>query len=459
MAKKFSTAQAMEFLGMDENGIKSLLDSRKLKSESAGGKTYISEDSLLRYRLAVMKGAPPRSNPDWSILDDKQYMTCLFDLIHLLNLDLSTRMEASLKKAVDNQDRLSIFISQKLENLKKILTSLTESGGVDRGDNGPLKERLDRLNELTPIRDNLEEVTDQIGSMESIITELNRFLGEEAETLKTIKNSALHGNESRPDQTDIKALIDGITEKMSEQNQLITSLVTRINYMESDLSRGLEKATGDLTGEITSSYEDRMEENKLIQHQIVNSLKDIQDRLTMNPPAESENFAPYLEKILEILEESREERGRIWEQLDMLADRLQDTTPRLGISSGDPRTLESQVIERLKEENTRISMQKDKILRENMEIRQELKNIQSGMKPDRRIQQMMAEMEDIQREKEELKHNLDEEKKEKSDMAQHLKKENRELSEALAMEKHQREKERMELEQLKAQLQKKKWWE
>jgi len=163
------------------------------------------------------------------------------------------------------------------------------------------------------------------------------------------------------------------------------------------------------------------------------------------------------------LEDTRAEQEHVSNKIEQLSGLVIQISSRDGVEP-IPST-DSRHTEKMKIENNRLRKLTDRLKRENVELNNKVKSLYTrGVEGARaeKLQNAMQEkdrlLEECYNEKKKLQDQLDKERRDKYEIIQKYETEKKELIDTLALERIQREKDRAELELLRAESRKKKWW-
>ena len=341
-----------------------------------------------------------------------------------------------------------------------------------------LVSKLDKLNSevknvsagdinsyLPAIREALEDTFTYLNQLRSDIESLKKniqlqdpsFLGEKFEEIREFLTSPDTVIEGIP--RIEKALKDSI----SSQRKTLDEVNKKLEVLYDAMRRMYEEqGDSESIGKVQKLFSKKLEETQQLEYQLVQSFQEMQEIFNQGYSVGGES---YVQEIVKALEETRSDQEKISLKIEQLSSMLQKSQ---GITPpADTRPLpDIKIVDQMRKENSRMRQLTEKLKRENVDLNNQLKQVYSrgGIDTARldQLQNAMGEkdrlLEECYKEKVKLKDDLEKEKRDKYEIIQKYETEKKELIDTLALERIQREKDRAELELLRAESRKKKWW-
>lgn len=363
-----------------------------------------------------------------------------------------------------------------MESHQKAQSALT---GMDPASGKLLSDKLDRiigeikkinsLNDingyLPALKQTLEETFSYMNTLKEDIESLKdniklqdpEFFGSKFEEIKNFLISPGRALEALP------KIEQNLKQTVNESREVLGALKQRMDYIYQIVKSLYEdKCDPAENYKIQEIFANKLEETRELERQLVNSFHEMQEVFSQGY---SSGGSGQFDGIIQALEQTRAEQEQIASKIENLSSLIGQIPTHRTETSKLPE-LDFRVVEQLKNENTRLRQTNDKLKRENIDIQQQLKSIYSrggiDTKKFEQIQGSMMEkdrlLEECYREKVVLRENLEKEQRDKYELIQKYETEKKELIDSLALERIQREKDKADLELLRAENRKKKWW-
>jgi hypothetical protein len=379
----------------------------------------------------------------------------LIPVVEKLITDKMKEIKFSYEEAQKAMEKLS---RREKDELIRKLDQLSESvkSPSEAGDFGNL---------LTPIRDTLEETQEFLNDFKNNLESIKKniqlqdptFFGDKIEKLiKYLEVSSMPEELARKMEYTIDSSLERHRIVLSDISERISQLYEAIEHLEKDHS-------GEELQKIRRLFSTKMEETREIEKQLVDTFKQMQS--SMRKDFSGENISlqgdGYIQEILDKLEETRREQESILVKVDRLSDL---------VSGGDSRSNEDSMVseeirnevEELRRDNSMLISAVENLKRENFGLQKQVKTSRSFSEGEADAGGVMSEknrlLDECYREKAELREAFEKEKRDKYEIIQRYETEKKELIDSLALERMQRDKDRAELELLRAEAKKKKWW-
>jgi DNA repair exonuclease SbcCD ATPase subunit len=347
------------------------------------------------------------------------------------------------------------------------------------------REQEEIINKLDNIADNvrfpmdMEEIGKFIPTMRETLEETYGFLDDFKNNIEIIKkNIKLHNPEffneqfdelrkfmelsSMPDELakSMEVIIETNLERHRETLKLISE---RVNYIYEVMENMGKEPEGVEFDKIRRLFSVKIEETRQLEKQLVETIKHMQSSVYKDFAGESAGVQDHgnLRVILKELEETRRDQENLLSKVDNLSELIsRSSVSKIGEVKIPP-TFEKE-LEQLRRDNSNLSTSLENLKRENSGLQKQLKSSRSLSEKDSDVNNVMAEknrlLDECYREKSELREILDREKRDKYEIIQKYETEKKELIDSLALERMQRDREKAELELLRAEAKKKKWW-
>ncbi len=373
-------------------------------------------------------------------------------LTEKINALWNSHIEAqeALKKMAEDHHRTVVG---KLEQISK---DIKEKGGV-----------ADIEEYLPAIRDAMEEtyryLNDFKGDLETLKKNIQlqdpRFLGAKLDELREFLKIA-----SIPEDL-IQKVQQAIDESLQDHRKNLSIIAQRIEEIAEYLG-GLPLDSGAEVSKLKELFAKKVEETRQLEKQLIQSFKQMHTIFRKGYESDTlDRRGENIQEILQEIEDAKREQEMISTKVDRLLKLIEKVshhgaaTSKLDISRAD-----EAIMEQLKRENSRMKKMLENLRKENYSLQKQIQSLRSGVGEytEEQLKAMMAEkdrlLEECYREKVELREQLEKEKRDKYELIQKYEMEKKELIDSLALERIQREKERAELELLRSEAKKKKWW-
>jgi len=425
--------------------------------EEKMGELKENQESLLTLNLKTQKilveklDAISKARGPESISDELNSILPLIEKIVADKLSEIIETHESAQKSLENLNRdIAVKITERLDIISK---KVQESASLqDMEDFLPaIREALeDTFEYLNELKSDLESVKDNIKLQNP------EFMGKKFEEIKKFL--------SAPGQTinAISRVEEVVKKNVSEQRKALETLDEKIDTIYKALQAIYhEHGSTEESDKIQKLFARKIEETRELEQQLVQSFQEMHEIFSQGYSTSGEERQ--IQDIVRFIEDARMDQDRLSDRIEQLALMIQSIPDRGEISAVGSDT---RLVEKTNAENSRLKKLNEKLRRENIEMVNQLRAVQikGGIDPKKydQLQAAMMEkdrlLEECYREKVELRDALDKEKRDKYEIIQKYETEKKELIDSLALERIQREKDRAELELLRAESRKKKWW-
>lgn len=422
------------------------------------GELKENQESLLSLNLKTQKDLVKKLDSiskvrgQESIADELNSILPLIEKIVADKLGEIVESHHNAQKSLENMNR---DIAQNImEKLDVIFGKVQESASLQDMENflPAIREALeDTFEYLNELRTDLETVKDNIRLQDP------KFMGKKFEEIKKFL--------STPVQTiDAISRVEATVRKnVDEQKKVLETLNGKIDTLYKALKAIYqEQGRTEESDKIQKLFARKIEETRELEQQLVQSFQEMHDIFSQGYSTSGEEGQ--IQDIIRFIEDARMDQDRLSERIEQLLIMIQ-TIPSTGEAPAP--VMDTRELEKTNTENSRLKKLNEKLRRENIDIVNQLRaahQVRGGVDPRKydQIQAAMMEkdrlLEECYREKVELRDALDKEKRDKYEIIQKYETEKKELIDSLALERIQREKDRAELELLRAESRKKKWW-
>jgi hypothetical protein len=396
------------------------------------------------------------------------------------NSNLSSEDARSLVPVVEK------IISEKILELKLSYEDAQKAMEKFAGkEQKKLIEKLDHIadNVKTPMdMDNVEKFLPRI---RETLEETYTFLDEFRTNIETLKNNIkLHNPEFFNEQLDglkkfleFSAIPDELGKKieatidstLKRHRDMLGTINDRVNSIYDVIERLNQEPGGVEFDKIRKLFSVKIEETRQLEKQLVETFRQMQTTIQRDGISDSVSISEgtgiqdngHIQVILKELEETRREQENLLTKVDRLSD-LISKTPSLGRDEAMLTESVKSEMEQLQRDNSHLMVSLENLKRENSSLQKQLKSYRSFADGEADASSVMVEknrlLEECYREKSEFREMLEKEKRDKYEIIQRYETEKKELIDSLALERMQRDKEKTELELLRAEARKKKWW-
>jgi len=345
---------------------------------------------------------------------------------------------------MEKLEGITVEISRTLETLdvEKHLPALQEASALTRQYMAGFREDLESLRENLKMQD-----PQHLGSRFDEIRELLKSPALPSEAIDSIRES--------------------LQSRMEEHKENISQLGKKIQVVYDILKDLHQKQTGPEITKIHRMFSSKIDETRELERHLAQSFRQFQQQMGREQPRGGSEESGFMKEILESIEESRRDQEELSRKLDALSDLVLEIPSRktMPMADEEPKAPVLPDPHPLIMENEDLKKSLEKLQDTNKILQKQLRSIQlvdgSSMSSDQ-VKSIMIEkdnlLEECYREKVEMREALDNERKDKYELVQRYETEKKELIDSLAMERIQREKERAELELLRAESRKRKWW-
>lgn len=417
----------------------------------------LNTQNSLKEKLKVLSSLPAREGEAPSAVTED-----LVPALEKMIADTINQINDSFLKASQSLEKLSRHNHNELINK---LDSIGEKVKNSSGE-GDLGESLPAIRDaMDDIYSYLNEFKETIESLKQNVQLQNpQFLSGKMDELKEFFQMT-----SAPDEL-ISRIQNTLNTSLEEHQQTLLTIDQRIEYIYELIEN---MGQGNLSEEgykIRELFTAKIEETRELERQLVQSFHQMQTvfRKSLQETGGSPN-SKQIDKIITSLEETRDDQQKMFRKVEMLSNMIENLqnipkaapTRKLELMKDD-----KDIQEQLRKENTKLKKILDNLRKENINLHNQLKVSripESGTSErENQLREMMMEkdrlLEECYLEKQELREQLEKEKRDKYEIIQKYEIEKKELIDSLALERIQREKEKAELELLRSEARKKKWW-
>ncbi|MCD4784166.1 MAG: hypothetical protein K8T10_10135 [Candidatus Eremiobacteraeota bacterium] len=416
-----------------------------------------NQESLLSLNLKTQKSliekldSISKAKGQEPIADELNSMLPLIEKIVADKLGEIVESHHNAQKSLENMNRdMSQNIMEKLDDISgkvQKAASLQDMENFLPAIREALEDTFEYLNEL---KTDLETVKDNIKLQDP------KFMGKKFEEMKKFL--------SNPGQTiDAISRVEATVKKnVDEQRKVLETLDGKIDTLYKALKTIYqEHGRTEESDKIQKLFARKIEETRGLEQQLVQSFQEMHEIFSQGYSTSGEDSQ--IQDIVRFMEDARTDQDRLSERIEQLAIMIQTIHSK---GEGPAPEMDAMVQEKANIENARLKKVNDKLRRENIDMVNQLRTVPvRGGVDTKKYDQMQAAMmekdrllEECYREKVELRDSLDKEKRDKYEIIQKYETEKKELIDSLALERIQREKDRAELELLRAESRKKKWW-
>lgn len=389
-----------------------------------------------------------------SLTDELNSLLPLIEKILVDKLQAVVETHEKAQKALEN---LTIEAGNRmLAKLDQVTLDVTKSSsGQDLNSYLPaIREALeDTYTYLNQLRTDMESVKKNIQLQDP------SFMGTKFEEIREFLTS--------PDMKldGIPRIEQTVKESAREHREALNSLGEKLELLYQAVKHIYEER-GDTEGmgKVQQLFSKKLEETQQLEVQLVRSFQEMQE--IFNQGYTSAGGDSFVQDIVKALEETRSDQEQIARKIEQLSTLVQKVSGAEVPPEVKQPLPDTKIVEQMRKENSRLRQMTDKLKRENVELNGQLQQVYSrgGVDTGRldQLQNAMGEkdslLEECYKEKVILKDSLEKEKRDKYEIIQKYETEKKELIDTLALERIQREKDRAELELLRAESRKKKWW-
>ncbi|MCE1245036.1 MAG: hypothetical protein LWY06_00160 [Firmicutes bacterium] len=443
----------------------SLVNTMEYLLDEKLGEIKESQESLLSVNLSSQKtliekldrlSKMPKGSSGESIADD---LNSLLPLIERIIADKLKEIVASHQKAQTSLDNLTRDVSTRInQKLDTVIEEVKKSSALNEVDNylPAIREALeDTFSYMSQLKGDIESLKDNIKLQDP------EFFGKKFEEIKKFLASPGEILESIPKLEQL------LIKNVKDQKEAMDAIGGKLEYLYNAIkSVSDEKGDSGSTMRIQQLFSKKLEETRELERQLVRSFQEMQEVFSQGYQGSNDEG---IQAILQNLEETRTDQEKLTMRIEQLSTAIRHVSAGKGEAPPVP-AAEAAAVEQMKNENSRLRQAVEKLRRENMDLGNQLKTAltapagKGGMET-RRLDQLQAVMlekdrllEECYRDKVDLRDQLEKERRDKYEIIQKYETEKKELIDSLALERIQREKDRAELELLRAESRKKKWW-
>jgi DNA repair exonuclease SbcCD ATPase subunit len=467
--QKQMIAKIQEFLSQKDRNLEVKIDTDSLVNtmeyllDEKLGDIKESQESLLSVNLSSQKTLLEKldrvakvQKGGESIADD---LNSLLPLIEKIVADKLKDIVTSHQKAQTSLDNLNRDISSRVnQKLDSIIDEIKKSSALKEVDNylPAIREALeDTFTYMSQLKGDIESLKDNIKLQDP------EFFGKKFEEIKKFLASPGEVLQSIPRLEQI------LQKSLKDQKEAMDTIGSKLEFLYNAIkSVSDDKGDSASTMRIQQLFSKKLEETRELERQLVRSFQEMQDVFSQNYSGSGEEN---IQAILQNLEDTRSDQEKLSLRIEQLSAIMRQVSAGKG-DSNQPPAAEAAAVEQMKNENSRLRQAVEKLRRENMDLGNQLKTASAvapakGGTETRRLDQLQAVMlekdrllEECYRDKVDLRDQLEKERRDKYEIIQKYETEKKELIDSLALERIQREKDRAELELLRAESRKKKWW-
>lgn len=382
----------------------------------------------------------------------------LLPLIEKILVDKLQAIVESHEKAQKAMENLTVEAGNRmLAKLDQVTQDVTKSGSPQ-----------DLGNYLPAIREALEDTYTYMNQLRSDVETVKKnlqlqdpsFLGNKFEEIREFLTS--------PDMKldGIPRIEQTVKESAREHRDALNSLNEKLELLYQAVKHIYEeRGDSEGIGKVQQLFSKKLEETQQLEVQLVRSFQEMQE--IFNQGYTSAGGESFVSEIVKALEETRSDQEQIARKIEQLSVLVQKVSGAEVPPEVKPPMPDTKIVEQMRKENSRLRQMTDKLKRENVELNSQLQQVytRGGVDTSGRLEQLQNQMgekdrllEECYKEKVDLKDSLEKEKRDKYEIIQKYETEKKELIDTLALERIAREKDRAELELLRAESRKKKWW-
>ncbi len=384
-------------------------------------------------------------------------MNSLLPLIEKILVDKLQAVVESHEKAQKAMENLTVESGNRmLAKLDQVTQDVSKSSSSQ-----------DLNSYLPAIREALEDTYTYMNQLRSDVETVKKniqlqdpsFLGTKFEEIREFLTS--------PDMKldGIPRIEQTVKESAREHREALNSLNEKLELLYQAVKHIYEeRGDSEGMGKVQQLFSKKLEETQQLEVQLVRSFQEMQE--IFNQGYTSAGGESFVQDIVKALEETRSDQEQISKKIEQLSTLVQKVSGAEIPTEVKQPLPDPKIVEQMRKENSRLRQMTDKLKRENVDLNSQLQQVYSrgGVDTGRldQIQNAMGEkdrlLEECYKEKVDLKDSLEKEKRDKYEIIQKYETEKKELIDTLALERIQREKDRAELELLRAESRKKKWW-